>query len=119
MLNSYERDLLRRSATTIDDLHEKVAAGNLEVECFKVAMDMVSEGKRAPFTSFEELRDYALEIANSDPKIYKQAMAIVDRQQLQSLGTVAEPSRQTPESQQPTGNAEATFVNNLRNIGGH
>lgn len=118
MLNSYERDLLRRSVVEMESLHEKVASANLETECYKVAMDMVAEGKRAPFTSYEELRDYALEIANSDPKIYKQAMAIVDRQQLQSLGTVTDTSHNTKqESQQPT-DPEATFVNTLKHIGG-
>lgn len=77
---------------------------------------MVSAGKVSPFTSSEELRSFALEIAEKDPEIYKEAMQIANNSIVPGL-VHADSRPEKQESHEPK-NAENDFLNNLKNIGG-
>ena len=112
MLNSYEKDLLLRAQIDLEKSAGDLAASSLQLECQKIAMDMVSTGKRTPFTSYEELRSFALEVAEKDPEIYKKAMQIAINSTVPGL-VHADSRPEKQESHEPN-DAENDYLNKLK-----
>ena len=113
-MNTYERTLMVKAASRIDDLHQLVKAAALKEECIKMAMEMVALGDLAPFNSYEELERAAENIAGKDPEVVKQAMAIVKSRRVPSLGKLVESSSGSKNED----TVDQRFLDNLRTLTG-
>lgn len=116
-MNTYERTLMVKAASRIDDLHQLVKAASLKEECIKMAMEMVASGDLAPFNSYEELEQAAERIAGKDPEVVKQAMAIVKSRRAPSLGKLVESDSGSSDTS-GLDKSEQRFIDNLRTLTG-